>query len=50
MEKELAELPKTLESLEPAQRLNIVCKLLPYVLPKVEAMSFSTGEPLGINW
>jgi len=46
MEKELAELPKTLETLEPAQRLNIVCKLIPYVLPKVEAVSCTTGEPL----
>jgi len=46
MEKELAAMPETLETLEPAQRLNIVCKLLPYVLPKVEAVSPTAGEPL----
>ena len=50
MEKELADLPKTLESLEPAQRLNIICKLIPYVLPKVESVGFSAGEPLDLKF
>lgn len=47
VEKELAVLPETLQSLEPAQRLNIICKLIPYILPKVEAVSHKEGEPLG---
>lgn len=46
--RELAALPDTLEQLDPAQRLNVVCKLMGYVLPKVEAVNASHGEPL--NW
>lgn len=49
IEKELAILPETLQSLEPAQRLNIICKMIPYILPKVEAVSFSAGEPLDLR-
>lgn len=44
--KELATLPDTLASLDPVQRLNFVCKLMGYVLPKVEAVSHKQGEPL----
>lgn len=45
---ELAALPDTLEQLDPVQRLNVVCKLMGYVMPKVEAVSASHGEPP--NW
>jgi hypothetical protein len=38
MQKELQFLPDTLKELEPAQRLNILCKLIPFVLPKVESI------------
>lgn len=45
MQKELEQLPETLKVLEPVQRLNILCKLIPYVLPKVESIHSETGEP-----
>lgn len=45
MQKELEQLPETLKELEPVQRLNILCKLIPYVLPKVESVSHTQGEP-----
>jgi hypothetical protein len=45
MQKELEQLPETLKGLEPVQRLNILCKLMPFVLPKVEAVSHEQGEP-----
>lgn len=45
MQKELEQLPETLKSLEPVQRLNVLCKLIPYVLPKVEAVHSEKGEP-----
>jgi hypothetical protein len=48
MQKEIERLPETLESLEPKERINILCKLLPYVFPKVEAVSPQEGEP--IQW
>lgn len=45
MKKELEQLPVTLKGLEPVQRLNVLCKLIPYVLPKVEAVHAEKGEP-----
>lgn len=45
MQKELKQLPDTLKELEPVQRLNILCKLIPYVLPKVESVTHTQGEP-----
>lgn len=45
MQKEIESLPDTLKELEPVQRLNILCKLIPYVLPKVESVTHTQGEP-----
>ena len=42
---ELEQLPKTIKELDPVQRLNILCKLIPYVLPKVESVTHTLGEP-----
>jgi len=46
---EIEKLPKTLEGLDTMQRLNILCKLIPYVLPKVEAIHSETGEPIRVS-
>lgn len=43
--KELELIPSTLEKLDPEKRVDLVLKLLPYVLPKVESVSMMTGEP-----
>jgi hypothetical protein len=45
MQKEIEKLPETLEALEPKERINVVCKLMPYVFPKVEAVHPTEGEP-----
>ncbi len=45
MQNELEQLPQTLQTLDPIQRLNILCKLMPYVLPKVESVTHKLGEP-----
>ena len=51
MQKEIEKLPKTLESLDPKERLNVVCKLMPYVFPRVETVHPTEGEPIQIgNW
>ena len=51
MQKEIEKLPETLEALEPKERLNVVCKLMPYIFPKVETVHSTEGEPLGFdNW
>ena len=45
MQKEIERLPETLEALEPKERVIIVCKLMPYVFPKVESVAHFQGEP-----
>lgn len=45
MQNELEKLPETLKELDPVQRLNILCKLMPYVLPKTESVKHTLGEP-----
>lgn len=42
---EIARLPETLKTLDDKDRLNFLCKLLPFVLPKVEAVAATNGEP-----
>jgi hypothetical protein len=46
MQKEIETMPETLKGLEPVQRLNILCKLIPFVLPKVESVHPTEGEPV----
>jgi hypothetical protein len=43
---ELENLPKQLEALDAKERLNVICKLLPYVCPRVESVHSMEGEPL----
>lgn len=47
---ELDKLPDTLENMEPKERLEIVLKLMPFVLPKVKGVSHSLGEPFQTDW
>ena len=35
---------------DPQKRLEVLVKLLPYVLPKVSSASHTTDEPLTIEW
>ena len=45
MQKEIDKLPETLEALEPKERMNVLCRLMPYVFPKVETIHPKNGEP-----
>jgi hypothetical protein len=45
VQKKLEGLPNTLKDLEPKERLSIICKMLPFVLPTVESVHFEKGEP-----
>jgi hypothetical protein len=45
MQAEIQKLPELLEKLPPSERLNVLCKLMPFVFPKVEAVNSSEGEP-----
>lgn len=49
LQKELEALPATLEALDPVQRIGIVCKLIAYVLPKVETVNHKEGEPFSFK-
>jgi hypothetical protein len=42
--RELEHLPATLESLEPKQRIAILCKLLPYALPRFNNVEGKEGR------
>lgn len=43
--RDLEQLPETLKELDPLQRLNLLCKLIPYVLPKVVSLTHKLDEP-----
>jgi hypothetical protein len=43
---ELTNLPSIVDSLEQEKRLEILLKLLPYVLPKVNSVNPSHDEPI----
>lgn len=45
VEKELDSLPETLADLEPQKRLELIVKLLPYTVPRVDKVASSTWEP-----
>ena len=45
MQQELALLPETLKDLDSVQRINVLCKLMPYVLPKTASVKHNFGEP-----
>jgi vacuolar-type H+-ATPase subunit E/Vma4 len=42
---ELDQLEETLSGMDPAKRLEVVIKLIPYVLPKVEPVPMGHSEP-----
>ncbi len=50
MQKEIEKLPETLEALDPKERLNVVCKLMPFIFPKVQAIHPKEGEPFRLDW
>lgn len=41
---ELERLPETLGAMEPAARVKVLLKLLPYVAPKIETVGEEYGE------
>lgn len=47
---ELARLPETLEKMEPSERVSVVLKLIPYVLPKVKPLPHTYDAPPSSAW
>ena len=48
--KELEKVEENLNTLEPKQRLEVLIKLMPYALPKVESISETDLESKPIQW
>ena len=46
---ELEEVQERFSLLEPRQRIELIIKLTPYILPKVNNISHTTNEPLDWN-
>jgi len=46
---ELESLPEHMENLDVKDRIDIVIKLLPYVLPRVQPVSMKAGEPIDFD-
>lgn len=46
---ELERLPDYLAKLDESKRLDVILRLLPYVLPKVEAVTVQYGEPFELG-
>ena len=43
---ELEQIQERLDALKPKERIELLIKLMPYVLPKVTSISHTTNEPL----
>ena len=43
-------LQDNINELEPKERIELLIKLLPYVMPKVQTVSARDGEPIGLDW
>ena len=43
---ELEQIQERLDALKPKERVELIIKLMPYVLPKVTSISHTTNEPL----
>lgn len=46
IQKEFEKLPEIIEGLEPKERIIILCRLMPFIMPKVETIQATQGEPL----
>ena len=49
MSREIEKLPELLEQLPPEQRINVVFKMIPFFIPKVDKVSSSIGDPFGFG-
>ena len=47
---ELQNIQDNINELEPKERIELLIKLLPYVMPKVQTVSPRDGEPIGLDW
>ena len=46
---EVEKLPQLLSELDAKERVNIIMKLMPYLMPSVKAVHYSEGESLNLS-
>jgi len=49
MQKEIQKLPEYFESLNNSEKLNFICKIMPFILPKTESVKHNAGEPFSFD-
>ncbi|WP_242121601.1 hypothetical protein [Aestuariivivens sediminicola] len=49
IQNEIKKMPETLDELDPKERTNVICRLMPYVFPKVETVHSKDGEPFSFD-
>lgn len=47
---EIEQMPEHLAKLDAKERIELVVKMMPYVLPRVELVSPNANEPLDLDW
>ena len=47
---ELSKLPEHFETLQPKERVELLVKLLPYVMPRIESVTYDSDEPNAFSW
>ena len=47
---ELEALPAKLDELDTKDRIEIIIKIMPYVVPKVDTVKGDNGEPVSFGW
>ena len=50
VQSEIEKLPEQLDKLPASERVSVLCKLMPYVFPKIEAVHVTDGEPFVADW
>ena len=50
VDNELDILEESIKHLDSKERLELLIKLIPYVVPKVQTVSSKEGEPLQLDW
>lgn len=46
---EVDQLPDLLNQLEPKERISVIIKMMPYLLPSVKAVHYTEGEPMDMG-
>lgn len=49
-QREVEKLPELLNELEAKERINVILKMMPYLLPSVKSVHYTEGEPMDMSF